>query len=214
MCDYAIQRRNRSPKTNITPDNKLEHPIHPFSLNLSIFSPRSKEGLAIWHQKPLFRPNHQHSLPHDQDDRERPRRVPQAHLHRRRDDAAVHGDEGQRARKSHRHPQLHLQLVPHMANTGSWFNGSARPYRSTRQPVQGPAKPIFGVVEMPEPDFVVWGVFILAAAKESYGLPTAVQDSTLKRLLEKIPTVRRNDKSLGAVQKFFFREELVQSAGI
>lgn len=67
---------------------------------------------------------------------------------------------------------------------------------------------------MPEPDFVVWGVFILAAAKEGYGLPTAVQDSTLKRLLEKIPTVRRNDKFLGAVQKFFFREELVQSAGI
>lgn len=211
MCDYAIRRRGRSPKTNITPDKKLTYPTHPFSSVLSKLLATLPKGFADLALKTLLS---------DQ--------VIQL-LHRMTatvakgptefvDDTSIAVEimrlsmEPEANALENTVVQLSLvfgRLLVEVTVPGV-HTRSRRTYKSMKDTLEAIAKSVFMFEESAGREFVTWAVFLLVSTEEgNYGLPLSSQDDILVRLRHTIPSVLHFQTLQAMLETYFWHENLV-----
>jgi len=209
MCDFAIHRRNRSPKTNITQDNELEYPKHPFPAALCVKISALPEGLREMALNKLL------SI----------QVISLLHKYSK----VINGDPAQFQRDTSIAVEMMRLLMGSNATAlektiillcfvlGRYLsdatatsnslniNSSNRTYNAMRQPIQNLMEKIFEFAAKPTyQDFVVWGAFVLALASAEYGVSDTVRNVLLSRLPREYPAARRFDTMLNVLEKFFF----------
>jgi hypothetical protein len=214
MCDYAIRRRNRSPNTNITPDKQLEYPRHPFPPALSRVISSLPDGFCEMALKTLLSYQVIQLL----------RRMAQTV---EKSPAAFPEDtsiavEMMRLSMESNATALERAIVTlsfvfgrvlyDASKTSNRVNSSARTYRSMREPLSALARSVFGLAEKAGEEFVVWAVFLLASAKEDYGLERSLQDDTLARLRRAVPVAKKLDSFKEMTKRYFWHTNLESQA--
>lgn len=212
MCDYAIRRRGRSPKINITPDQKLEYPTHPFSPELSKAISVLPTGFSDMALKTLL------SYPVLKLLYRLTKTIEKgpAEFYQ---DTSLAVEMMRLSMESNATTALEkavvtlsfvfARLLSDATSRDYRINPSSRTYRSMQEPLSTLARSIFGYVELAGENFVAWAVFLLASTPEEHGLSRALQDESLKRLLSEIPTVQRLRVFEGMLRKLFWHEKLL-----
>ncbi|KAJ9609407.1 hypothetical protein H2200_005734 [Cladophialophora chaetospira] len=214
MCDYAIRRRGRSPKTNITPDKKLEYPTHPFppalSKALSVLPPGfSDMALKTLLSYPVLKLLYQMTKIIEKGPAEFPKDTSIAvEMMRLSMESNATALEKAVVTLSF----VFGRLLTDKTTKENRINSSTRTYRSMKEPLSALAKSIFGYEESAGQDFVAWAVFLLASVQEDHGLSRALQHATLARLLTSVPTVRKLEVFKGMLGRLFWHEGLIPQA--
>ncbi|KIX94697.1 uncharacterized protein Z520_09743 [Fonsecaea multimorphosa CBS 102226] len=214
MCDYAIRRRNRSPKTNITPDSTLTYPRHPFPPSLSKVLSALPEGFSDMALKTLLSNQVIRLLYRMTKTVEKsPAEFPE--------DTSI-AVEMMRLSMESSASQLEKAIVTlsfafrrflsDVTAKGRPVNSSRRAYQSMEESLRALGQSIFGLFEKAGPDFIVWAVFLLASPGFDYGVPASTRDELLRKLQAKISAVRRFESFLAMLRKFLWHEKLVPCA--
>ncbi|OAP59786.1 hypothetical protein AYL99_04788 [Fonsecaea erecta] len=214
MCDYAIRRRNRSPKTNITPDSTLTYPTHPFPPSLSKVLSELPEGFSDMALKTLL--SHQVI-----------RLLYRMTKILGKGPAAFTEDtsiavEMMRLSMDSSVRQLEKAIVTlsfafgrflvDVTTKGRPANSSKRTFRSMEESLRGLCHSIFGRLDEAGQDFVAWAVFLLASAGVNYGVPASMRDEMLRILYMRVPAARRLDAFLEMLKRFLWHDKLVPCA--
>jgi hypothetical protein len=217
MCDYAIRRRKRSPKTNITPDNRLEYPTHPFPPALSKLLSALPEGFSdmalttlLSYQviKFLYRMaiTIQKGPAEFADDTSIA--VEMMRLSMRPDVSAL---EQAVVTLSFVFGRFLFDTTKghyRVSSSTGIRTSPNRTYVSMKKPLNKLAGSIFGFVETAGTDFVVWAVFILSSTTVDYGLSRSLQQETLRRLMDTVPAANQLEEFKSMVSRFFWHESL------
>lgn len=212
MCDFSIRRRNRPPNTNITPASQLVYPSHPFSSTLSQMLSTLPSGFSDLALQTLLSTQVIELL-------HRTRRTMDKGAAEFLRDTSV-GVEMMRLSMEPQARALERAVVllafvfvrlllDAACPRESRINNTARTVRSIKDPVRELAAAVFDLDTVAGPKFVLWAVYVLAAARPEYGLPAAAQDEILLRLRRVVPPAARLDVFLATVRKFFFHDKLL-----
>ena len=143
ICDYAIRRRGRSLKTNVTPDNKLKYPTHPFPPALSKLLSALPERFSDMALRSLLSyPVIPAPVPHDQEHPEKSHGFP--------GDTSIavemmrlSMERNARALEKASDSELRIcKILVRHVDRGT--TASEQMYRSVREPQKALAKSIFG----------------------------------------------------------------------
>lgn len=210
MCDYAIRRRGRSPKTNITPDKRLEYPAHPFPSTLSKalsilpagFSDMALKTLLSYQVIQLL---YRMTMTIEKGPNEFFR------------DTSIAVEMMRLSMESNATPVekavvtlsfVFGRVYADATRREQRINSSNRTYQSMKEPLSALAKSIIRYAEIAGESFVAWAVFLFASAKEEYGLSRTLQDGILKQLLAAVPALRRLNVFKDMLRKYFWHESL------
>ena len=214
MCDYAIRRRGRSPKTNITPDKKLEYPLHPFAPTLSKTLSALPDGFSDMALKTLLSYQVIHILYRTAKIIGKgPTQFPQdtsiaVEIMRLSMESTITALEKAAVTLTFVFGRFLLDASKGVGR----INSSTRTYRSMKAPLSALAKSIFSLAELAGDDFVVWAVFLLASADKDYNLSKSLSDATLDRLLSRVPAVKRFERFKEMIERYFWHENLAPHA--
>jgi len=213
MCDYAIRRRARSPKTNITPDNKLEYPTHPFPPALARILATLPQGFSDMALKsmlsyPVIQLLHRIRKTMDKGPTAFPKDTSVA-VEIMRLSMATNISAVEKATVTLSF--VFARLLYDVSTKEYRVNSSERTYRSMKEPLEKLAAEIFGLAETAGQDFVVWGVFLLASAKKEHGLPESLRDNILLKMWANCRAVRRYEDFKESVAMFFWHDNLVST---
>jgi hypothetical protein len=213
MCDYAIQRRGRSPETNITPDAKLVYPRHPFPPSLSTTIAALPVGFAEMALKTVLSQQVIQIL-------FRMTKASQKGPRAFAEDTSI-AVEMMRLSMEPKASDLEKAVVSLSFVFGRFLleahverniNSSQRTYKSMKQPLSTLSRSIFKFVDMAGEDFVVWAVFMLASPRTEYGLSESLQDALLGQLVITIPGVKTQGRFKGELRKYLWHESLEHGA--
>ncbi|KIW80904.1 hypothetical protein Z517_03927 [Fonsecaea pedrosoi CBS 271.37] len=218
MCDYAIQRRSRSPKTNITPDSTLTYPTHPFPPSLSKVLSALPEGFSDLALKTrlsiqVIRLLYRMSKTVEKGPAEFPV------------DTSIAVEMMRLSMDSGARP-LEKAIVTLSFVFGRFLfdvttkgrgpvNSSRRTYQSMETTLRTLCQSIFEQlhpIDCAGRDFVAWAVFLLASAGVDYGVPASMQRDMLRRLYVSAPAVRCSEAFLEMLRKFLWHEKLMPCA--
>lgn len=211
MCDYAIRRRGRSPKTNITPDKKLTYPTHPFSPTLSKILSTLPRGFADMALKTLLSNQVIRLL-------NRMAATIAKSPTEFVDDTSVAVEmmrlsmEPEATALENAVVQLSLvfgRLLVEVTMPGV-HTRSHRTYKSMKDTMETLAKSVFTFEESAGREFVVWTVFLLVSVEEdNYGLPVPLQDDILVHLRHTVSGVDQLNTLQAMLERYFWHENLV-----
>ncbi|KIW33056.1 uncharacterized protein PV07_04556 [Cladophialophora immunda] len=210
MCDYAIRRRSRSPKTNITPDSTLTYPKHPFPPSLSKALSALPEGFSdmalqtlLSHQviRLLYRMAKTVAKGPAEFSEDTSIAVEMMRL-------SMETDAGALEKAVVTLAFLFGRFLLDVATKGRPVNSSKRTYQSMEETLRALAQSVFAHLEKAGPGFVAWAVFLLASAGVDYGVPDSLQDEMLRVLRLKVPAVSRSQTFLDMLRKFLWHEKL------
>jgi len=216
MCDYAIRSRNRSPKTNITPDSTLTYPTHPFPPSLCELLSDLPQGFSDMALKKMLSNQVIRIL------YRMVQAVQKGPLEFSEDRSIA--VEMMRLSMESNARQLEKVIVTlgfafgrflfDVTTTGRPVKSSWRTFVSMKESLRAMSQSIFDEHFDKEagPDFIVWAVFLLASVGVEYGVPACTQDELLRRLQTKIPAVRRFESFLEMLGKFLWHEKLAPCA--
>lgn len=216
MCEFAISRRNsRNPDQYMTPEEVLEYPKHPYSVELCAEIAALPEGLgemAITEKVSL------QAIGLLRRCSETIKQTPtKAQIHSSFAIDMMRLVTCSRANSLEK--TLILACYVFRRILGDKLQEEQYPFRSLRRQygtlvsiTRNFSKTIFNPFDGARTqDFAIWAVYVFASAPREYGLPQEEQDELMQKLFRQFPQMRCLDVALGVLNKFFFHEAVLGS---
>ncbi|KAI1619110.1 hypothetical protein EDD36DRAFT_481155 [Exophiala viscosa] len=212
MVDLAILRRGLSPKMNMTPNNKIVYPAHPFSPELCktiATLPKGFEDMALKQVLSVQVIDLLHRLTRTIE--RGPAEFPK--------DTSIAVEMMRLSME----PEANIvekgvilltfvfaRFLSDKATKGSSSPQSMRTDDAIKEPVGRWARFAFGIQKEVDSDFIAWTTFVLWLACEDYGYSEKEQDELVDRLARTQPTMKNKDRLSSVVTKYFFHQSLEQ----